>query len=150
MVCKICIYLPARHLFLTEQNILLIIQMPNYKPNSKNTMAKQAPTHSKPTGKASDRTKIVPLGDRVLVKPGAGETKTASGIIIPETIDREKPEQGRVVAVGEGSYENGKLRPVSVKTGDTVVFSKYGYDTIKVDGDEYYIIREENLLAVIK
>lgn len=101
-------------------------------------------------GRASGASKIRPLGDRVLVKPGTEEIKTASGIIIPDTIDREKPEQGKVIAVGEGRFDDGALIPVSVKAGDTVVFSKYGYDSVKIDGDEYYIIKEGNLLAVIK
>jgi chaperonin GroES len=102
-------------------------------------------------GKAD--TKIVPLGDRVLIKPLTQEEvskKTTSGIIIPETIDKEKPEQGKVVAVGEGRYEEGKLIPVKVKIGDRVLFSKYGYDDVKVDDEEFYILKEENILAIIK
>ncbi len=95
--------------------------------------------------------KITPLGDRVLIKPITKEdTKTASGIIIPDTVDKEKPERGEVIAVGPGKYEDGKLIPVRVKVGDTVMFSKYGYDEIKVDGVEYFILREESVLAVIK
>ena len=94
---------------------------------------------------------IIPLGDRVLVKPTAQEgTKTQSGIIIPDTVDKEKPEQGKVVAVGEGRYEDGKIIPVRVKVGDKVMFSKYGYDEIKVDGEEYFILKEDSVLAVIK
>ena len=95
--------------------------------------------------------KIVPLGDRVLVKPVQEEDKkTKSGIIIPETINKEKPEQGRVIAVGEGKYENGKLVASRVKVGDTIIFSKYSPDEIKVEGKEYYILKEENILAIIK
>lgn len=96
---------------------------------------------------------IQPLGDRVLLKPLTGDertTKRASGIIIPETVDRERPEQGTVIAVGPGRYEDGKLVPVRVKKGDTVVFSKYGFDEIKVNGVEYYILKEDAILAVIK
>ncbi|MEK7180338.1 MAG: co-chaperone GroES [Patescibacteria group bacterium] len=94
---------------------------------------------------------IQPLGDRVLIKPiSADEKKTASGIIIPDTIDKEKPEQGIVIAVGEGKYDDGKLIPVSVKKGQKVVFSKYGYDEIKIDGEEYYILEEKNILAIVK
>ncbi|HXK35056.1 MAG TPA: co-chaperone GroES [Candidatus Paceibacterota bacterium] len=95
-------------------------------------------------------TQIQPLGDRVLVKPISPETKTKSGIIIPETIDKEKPDQGEVVAVGEGRFEDGELISPKVKIGDVVLFSKYSPDEIKVDGVEYYILREENILAVIK
>jgi len=95
--------------------------------------------------------KIRPLGDRVLIKPIAKEDKkTESGIIIPDTVDKEKPEQGKVVAVGEGRYEDGKIIPVRVKVGDKVMFSKYGYDEIKVDGEEYFILKEDSVLAVIK
>src|SRR3989344_6560213 len=86
---------------------------------------------------------LMPLGDRVLVKPLVSETKkTDSGIIIPETVDKEKPEQGKVIAVGEGRYEDGKLVPMRVKKGQKIVFSKYGYDEIKINGEEFYIIEE--------
>lgn len=97
--------------------------------------------------------KIVPLGDRVLVKPFTAEEtekKNSFGIIIPDTVSKEKPEQGKVIAVGEGKYDDGVLVPVRVKVGDKVVFSKYGYDEIKVDDEELYLIKEENILAVIK
>lgn len=96
---------------------------------------------------------ITPLGDRVLIKPLAGSEgkKTASGIIIPETIDKEKPQQGKVVAVGKGKMvDDGKVLPMQVKVGDTVIFSKYGPDEIKVDGEEYYILSESNILVVVK
>lgn len=100
---------------------------------------------------AKDKKEIKPLGDRVLVKPiDYKESKTEAGIIIPDTTEKEKPEQGKVIAVGEGKYVDGKLIPVSVKKGDTVVFSKYGYDEVKMNEEEYFIIREENILAVIK
>jgi len=96
---------------------------------------------------------IKPLGDRVLLKPLGGEElhkKTASGIIIPDTVDKEKPEQGIVIAVGEGKYVDGKLIAPKVNVGDKVVFSKYGYDEIKMDGEEFFILKEENILAIIK
>lgn len=100
---------------------------------------------------ATHKGKIVPLADRVLVKPLTGEEgKTKSGIIIPDTVSKEKPEQGRVVAVGDGKREDGKVVPVRVKVGDKVLFSRYGYDEVKVDDEEYFIIREENILAIIK
>jgi len=100
----------------------------------------------------STKSNITPLGDRVLVKPiSKDEKKSVSGIIIPETIDKEKPEQGKVVAVGEGrTTDDGKVIPVRVKKGDVVIFSKYGPDEIKVDGEEYYILSESSILAVIK
>ena len=96
--------------------------------------------------------KIAPLGDRVLVRPVSQEDikTTASGIIIPDTVSKEKPEQGTVIAIGEGRWDDGKKIPVSVKVGDKVVFSRYGYEEIKYEGEEYYILKEENILAVIK
>jgi len=96
---------------------------------------------------------IIPLGDRVLLSPSSKEQgkKLPSGIIIPDTIDKEKPEQGKVIAVGAGKRnEKGDLIPLGVKVGDTVVFSKYGYDEIKIEGEEYYIVSENNILAIIK
>lgn len=96
--------------------------------------------------------KITPLGDRVLLKISEDKnaSKTASGIFIPDTVDKEKPEQGKVVAVGEGKYIDGKLIPLNVKIDDKVVFSKYGYDEIKVGEEEFLIIKEDNILAIIK
>jgi chaperonin GroES len=94
---------------------------------------------------------IQPLADRVVIRPLSADemgTTTASGIIIPDTA-KEKPEQGTVIAVGPGKYEDGIRIPVSVKPGDRVMFSKYGFDEIKMQGVEYYVISESNILAVI-
>jgi len=104
------------------------------------------------TNSRNSNFKIKPLGDRILLKPLSIEemNTTVSGIIIPDTVSKEKPEQGTVIAVGEGRWENGKRVPVSVKVGDKVVFSRYGYEEVKLDGDEYYILKEENILAVIR
>lgn len=97
--------------------------------------------------------KIAPLGDRVLIAPIRDtKEKTKSGIYIPETIDKERPEQGKVIAVGDGKWnEDGdkRIKP-GVKVGDTVLFAKYGPDEIKVDNIEYLIIREDQILAIIK
>lgn len=95
---------------------------------------------------------IHPLADRILVKPEeSGDEKSPSGIIIPDTAQKEKPERGEVIAVGEGKRnEKGDVLPLRVKVGDTVVFSKYGYDEVKIDDVEYYIVNESNILAVIK
>ena len=94
---------------------------------------------------------IKPLGDRVVVKPQAKEEKKlASGIIIPEAADKEKPMTGKVVAVGPGKYEDGKLVPMGVKVGDIVLFGKYSHEEVKIGGEEYYLISESNILAVIK
>ena len=91
------------------------------------------------------KTKVTPLGDRVLVNPEEGdEKKTASGIIIPDTAKKEKPKQGKVIALGE-------LKEIQdIAVGDTVFFSEYGHDEIKVDGDTLYLVKSKDLLAVIK
>ena len=94
---------------------------------------------------------VHPLGDRVVVKPLTSEEagmRTASGIIIPDTV-KEKPEQGKVVAVGPGKFERGARIPMGVKVGDRVLFSKYGPDEVKVAGQEYFIVKESDILAVI-
>ncbi len=97
---------------------------------------------------------IKPLGDRVIVRPltdaESGST-SAFGIIIPDTAKKEKPEQGVVIAVGAGKWdEDGEKRiPMEVKEGDQVVFSKYGYDEIKIDGKEYFIVAENSILGII-
>lgn len=95
---------------------------------------------------------IQPLGDRVLVRPeGAEHEVSPSGIIIPDTARKEKPERGIVVAVGEGKRtDRGEVIPLRVSVGQTVVFSKYGYDEVSIDKDDYYIVQESNILAIIK
>jgi len=111
------------------------------------------PAQKKSTVHALNTSGVTPLGDRVLVKPISAEeagSTTSFGIIIPDTA-KEKPEQGRVIAVGAGKKtDDGSVVPVSVAVGDKVMFSKYGYDEIKVGGVEYYIIREESILAILK
>lgn len=93
---------------------------------------------------------ISPLGDRVVVQPIDKQEKvSASGIIIPDTADKEKPMKGKVVAVGPGKYDEDTLVPMQVKVGQTVLFSKYGYDEVKVEGVEYYILSESQVLAVL-
>ena len=97
--------------------------------------------------------KIKPLGDRVLIEMLSEDErarKTKYGIVIPDTAEKEKPQEGRVVAVGEGKRgEDGKVHALSVKKGDKVLFSKYGPTDIKVDDKEYLIAREEDILAII-
>ncbi len=91
--------------------------------------------------------KLQPLADRVLVKPIEKEEKTKSGIYIPDTA-KEKPQEGKVLAVGPGKMsEDGKLIPMNLKVGDTVIYSKYGGTEIKVDDDELIILRESDILA---
>ena len=94
---------------------------------------------------------LTPLGDRIVVQPSpsAGEKKLSSGIIIPETVNKEKPAKGTVIAVGPGKYEEGKRVPLQVKVGDVVLFSSYGYDEVKIEGEEYYILAESNVLGIV-
>ncbi|HAB35964.1 MAG: hypothetical protein RL168_299 [Bacteroidota bacterium] len=87
---------------------------------------------------------ITPLADRVIVEPAAAETKTASGIIIPDTA-QEKPQKGTVVAVGNGK----KDEPMTVKVGDTVLYGKYAGTEFKYEGSDYLIMRESDILAII-
>lgn len=93
--------------------------------------------------------KLKPLGDRVVVKPGEGEEKTASGLVIPDTA-KEKPQEGEVIAVGTGRYEDGKYVPMGVKEGDKIIYSKYGGTEVKVEGEEYLILSERDILAVFE
>ena len=92
--------------------------------------------------------KIRPLQDRILVRRIDEEAKTKGGIIIPDTA-KEKPQEGKVVAVGKGKVtEDGKLQPLDVKKGDRVLFNKYSGSEVNVDGEEHLIIREEDVLAI--
>jgi chaperonin GroES len=89
---------------------------------------------------------LIPLGDRLIVEVIEEETTTASGIVLPDTA-KEKPQRGKVQAVGKGRYEDGKLIPLDVEIDDEVIFSKYGGTEVKVLGDEYLILRESDVLA---
>lgn len=88
----------------------------------------------------------------MILEPVSDEKKSKGGIILPETIDKERPEKGRVVAVGPGKFdEDGKKRiPLSVKKGDIVLFTKYGPNEVKIDGKEYLIAKEEDILAILE
>lgn len=91
-----------------------------------------------------------PLQDRIIVKRVDEETKTAGGLFIPETA-KEKPQRGKVVAAGNGKKtEDGKVLPLDVKVGDTVLFGKYAGTEVKVDGEEYLMMREDDILAVVE
>lgn len=100
---------------------------------------------------------IKPLDDRVLIEPisqkdlPAGKArKTKSGIVLPDTVEKEKPEQGKIIAVGPGRIDaNGKRIPMSVKKGDVVLFTKYGPNEIKINNKEYLIAKEEDILAIL-
>ncbi|TCS79336.1 co-chaperone GroES [Pectinatus cerevisiiphilus] len=91
---------------------------------------------------------IKPLGDRVVIKVSEGDMKTASGIVLPDTA-KEKPQKGEVVAVGSGKVlDNGQKVAPEVKVGDKIIFSKYAGTDIKVDGTDYLIVRESDILAI--
>ena len=94
--------------------------------------------------------KIRPLHDRVIVRRLEEEEKTKGGIIIPDTA-KEKPQEGEVIAVGNGKIlDNGTKHPLDVKVGDRVLFSKYSGSEVKIDGDEYTIMREDDILGIIQ
>jgi len=96
-------------------------------------------------------TNIKPLSNHVFIEPVEEETTTESGIVIPDTADKERPIKGKVIAVGEGKRDDdGKLIPMSVKIGDVVLFKKYGPDEIEVDGKTYLVGSEDDILAVIE
>ena len=91
------------------------------------------------------------LEDRVLIEPISEEIKTKTNIVLPDTVEKEKPEQGKVVAIGPGRIDNnGKRIPMSVKKGDVILFTKYGPSEIKIKDKDYLIAKEEDILAIIK
>ncbi|MCM8784545.1 MAG: co-chaperone GroES [Candidatus Omnitrophica bacterium] len=93
---------------------------------------------------------VQPLGDRVVVRPLEAGNKTKSGIVLPDTA-KEKPQEGEIVAVGKGRLlENGEIRPLEVKVGDKVLYGKYSGTEITIEDQEYLILREEDILAIIK
>ena len=121
------------------------LSSPRLRQTGKPVAKKSAPQIAK------NAFKVTPLADRVVVRPVAEEASLRpSGIYIPETTDKERPQEGTVVAVGPGGYDDGVLVPMSGKVGDKVMFSKYGYDEMKIDGVEYFVVKEENILAIIK
>ncbi len=92
---------------------------------------------------------IRPVGDRVVVKPAAREEVTKSGIVIPDTA-KEKPQEGTVIAVGNGRLlDNGDRAPIDLREGDRVLFAKYGGTEFKLDGEEYLVLKENDILAII-
>lgn len=94
---------------------------------------------------------IKPLADRVIIKPISIEEKTKSGIILPDTAEKEKPEEGKIIAVGPGRIlPSGRRIPMSVKKGQRVLFTKYGPNEIKVEGKELLVAREEDILAILE
>jgi chaperonin GroES len=91
---------------------------------------------------------LQPLEDRIVVKPSEGEEMTASGLVIPDTA-KEKPQEGEVLAVGPGRFEDGSRVPLDVKVGDKVIYSKYGGTEVKVGGDELLILSARDVLAIV-
>ena len=91
---------------------------------------------------------LQPLEDRIVVKPSEGEEMTASGLVIPDTA-KEKPQEGEVLAVGPGRFEDGNRVPLDVKVGDVVIYSKYGGTEVKYNGEEYLVLSARDVLAVI-
>ena len=94
---------------------------------------------------------IKPLSDHILIEPISQEEKTKSGILLPQTVEKERPEQGKVIAVGPGRrLSSGKRVPMEVKKGDKILFTKYGPSEIKVGNKEYLIAKEEDILAILE
>ena len=93
---------------------------------------------------------IQPLADRILIKPISSKEEAKSGIFLPDTVEKEKSEQGKVIAVGPGKVlENGSRQPLEIKKGDIVLFSKYGPSEIEIDGEDYLIAKEDEILAIV-
>ena len=90
---------------------------------------------------------LQPLEDRVVVKPSEEEEMTASGLVIPDTA-KERPQEGEVIAVGPGRFEDGQRIPMDVKVGDKVIYSKYGGTEVKIEGDDYLILSARDVLAI--
>ncbi len=93
---------------------------------------------------------LKPLGDRIVIRTLEAETKTKSGLVLPDSA-KEKPQEGKVIAVGHGrQLEDGSIKSLEVKSGDKVLYGKYSGTEVKVDGEEYLILKEEDVLAVVK
>lgn len=97
------------------------------------------------------KSKIQPLGGNILVEPVSEESKTAAGIVLPDTVDKEKPQKGKIVALGTGKITSaGKKIPFNVRVGDIVIFKKYSPDELEMEDKEYLIMTEEDILAIVK
>jgi chaperonin GroES len=94
---------------------------------------------------------LQPLHDQVIIKPMSAEEKTKSGIILPETVSKERPEQGEIIAVGPGRLlDNGQRSSMGVQIGQQVMFKKYSTEEVKLDGQDYLVVAEHDILAIIK
>ncbi len=98
---------------------------------------------------AGKKFSLKPLEDRVVVKPSEEEETTASGLVIPDTA-KERPQEGEVIAVGPGRFEDGQRIPMDVKVGDKVIYSKYGGTEVKLNGNEYVVLRQDDVLGVME
>jgi chaperonin GroES len=98
---------------------------------------------------AKGKINLEPLDDRVVAKPGEEEEMTVSGIVIPDTA-KEKPQEGEVMAVGPGRFEDGARVPMDVKVGDRILYSKYGGTEVKIEGEEYLVLSARDILAIVK
>ena len=98
----------------------------------------------------STKQKIRPLSDRVVVQAREAESKTAGGIVIPDSADKDKPIQGTVSAIGTGKYVEGKLQPLQVKVGDVVLFGKYAGTNVKLETENYLVMKEEDIMGVLE
>ncbi|CAN5555672.1 co-chaperone GroES [soil metagenome] len=101
------------------------------------------------TTATSSKVSIKPLEDRIVVQPSEAEQTTASGLVIPDTA-KEKPQEGSVIAVGPGRYEDGQRVPLDVNVGDTVLYSKYGGTEVKYGADEYLVLSARDVLAIVE
>lgn len=95
--------------------------------------------------------KLRPLSNNVIVKPAIKEEMTKSGIVLADSGDKDRPEKGEIIACGPGKVlDNGQIQPMSVKVGDQVVFKKYSPDEVKIDGEEYLVLSENDIVAIIE
>lgn len=116
-------------------------------------MKKTTKNASNEKNTSDNRSRIIPLADKVLIRVDdtVDEKKNDFGIIIPDTASKERPERGKVIAIGEGKLnDEGGLIPMRVRVGDRVIFSKYGFDEVKAGDEEYILVSESNILAIIK
>ncbi len=103
--------------------------------------------------KSVKKIRIIPSGDRVLIRPINSVETALTGrikIVLPDSAQNEKSDRGEVIAIGEGKYEGGKLVPIKVRVGDIVIFSKYSYDEVEQGEEDLYLVKSENILAFIK
>ena len=96
------------------------------------------------------KNKVRPLADRVVIEAREKETQTAGGIFIPDTADKDKPIRGTILAVGQGRFVDGKLQPLQVKVGDEVLFGKYAGTAIKLEDEEFLVMREEDIMGILE